>query len=218
MWEETIKVGILGGTFNPLHNGHIELGQSVLNQFNLDRILYVLSAKPPHKSDVTVAPVTNRWDMLQIGLASYPCLCPSDIEMKRKDLSWTITTVEYLMAENSKNSLYFISGSEGFLKIQTWKNYRRLLSLIYFIVIIRRPEDVPKIKNLVQKEKTPILNDCNLGSDFPKCGIFIHRYESDLLSLSSTHIRALRRENKPIHEFVNNGVLQYIERYRLYEG
>ena len=101
------KIGLLGGTFNPIHKGHVELGLKVLGTFKLNRILYILSAKPPHKNKLNLAPTRLRWKMLKKALEPYPQLVPCDIEMNRPNYSWTYDTIEALRKEYQNNSLLY---------------------------------------------------------------------------------------------------------------
>ena len=114
---KTNRIGLLGGTFNPVHEGHIQLGLKIRQEFQLDQILYILSAHPPHKKYRDMVPAALRWKMLKIALKPYPQLVPCDLEMKRTNDSWTIDTIQELKLQYPDHRLFFISGSEGFLKI-----------------------------------------------------------------------------------------------------
>ena len=119
------KTGLLGGTFNPVHRGHIELGLKIKAAFGLDRILYILSAQPPHKKRQAMPAAELRLAMLKAALLPHPGLLPCDLELRRRGESWTIDTIRELKAAQPDECFYFITGSEGFLKIRTWKEYRR---------------------------------------------------------------------------------------------
>ena len=90
------RIGLLGGTFNPIHNGHIDLGLRIINSFDLSNILYILSANPPHKNNSQVVSTPLRWEMLTTALKPYKKLTPCDIEMQSPLPSWTINTVSKL--------------------------------------------------------------------------------------------------------------------------
>jgi nicotinate-nucleotide adenylyltransferase len=208
------KIGLLGGTFNPVHLGHIELGKRVLMAFNLDRILYILSANPPHKNPVDLPPAPIRWEMLNRALSSYPNLVPCDVEMKRSSPSWTYQTVTVLKSLYSKQDLCFMSGSEGFLKIKTWKNYRMLLSTICFIVILRKKGHKEKVQTLLQEENVPVCQNRDVQPDTP-C-IRFYSYESDTLQLSSTLIREKIRRSEPVNQLVSGEVWKFMKENKLY--
>ncbi len=215
------RVGLLGGTFNPIHLGHIDLGRQIREAFHLDKILYILSAQPPHKKEMNVVPPELRWKMLQEALSPFPELEPCDIEMKRPTWSWTIDTVNQLIEENPNTDFFFISGSEGFLKIKTWKEYKALLATLSFIIVLR----VPDHKDAV----TALLNEENLeprletpGPDAPEAqqsekGFYLYTYSSDKLFISSTLIRKKVQAAEPVDELVDEKVKHIMEEYNLYE-
>ena len=208
------KVGLLGGTFNPVHRGHVELGAQILQAFKLDEILYVLSAQPPHKMDQSVAPVDLRWRMLEVALAPHAGLVPCDIERKRRRPSWTIETVETLKRLYPKSEFYFISGSEGFLKIRTWKNHRRLLALVSFIVLLRRSEHRERVDRLLAEEGIPLC-----GREKPAAArncVLFHRYSSKYLHLSSTQIRGKIGRGEDVEDLVPEGVYGMMKENKLY--
>jgi nicotinate-nucleotide adenylyltransferase len=208
------KIGILGGTFNPVHNGHIDLGLRVKTHFGLHSIRYILSAKPPHKEGNAVAPVPLRWEMLRLGLKPYPGLIPDDIEIKRGDYSWTIDTVRELTSLYPDSHLYFISGSEGFLKIPTWKNYKKLFEMINFIVVLRSPDHAIQVSALLESEGITAVPQGGPEDENPS--VYFFSYESEFLGLSSTKIRGMRREGRKLDRFVNIKVKEIIEENDLY--
>lgn len=197
------RTGLLGGTFNPIHRGHIELGLQILRAYHLDNILYILSAHPPHKTHIDLAPAEARWEMLTRALKPYPQLTPCDIEMKRPTLSWTIDTVSQLKMKSPDTQFFFISGSEGFLKIRTWKDYKTLLHTLPFIVVLRDPAHAPAVETLLNEEKVE--------------GAYLFSYESDKMDISSTLIREKIKQSQPIDGLVEAEVKKIMEEYKLYE-
>jgi len=208
------RIGLLGGTFNPIHNGHIEIGKRIQEIFDLEQVLYILSANPPHKKDVVHTPARLRWKMLESALIPYPALTPCDVEMKRSRPSWTIKTIRVLKKTFSDKSLYFISGSEGFLKIKTWKNYRQLFNSVFFIVLLRKPSHLGSIRDLLESEHIPCSLDSGSIPDLP--GVYIHTYQSSQLQISSTRIRQRIRLNRSVAQLVPKEVLKIIEENDLY--
>lgn len=197
------RTGLLGGTFNPVHRGHIELGLQIQKAFQLDKILYILAANPPHKTNLNLAPMEIRWEMLTMALKPFPQLEPCDIEMKRCTMSWTIDTINELKKKYPDTDFFFISGSEGFLKIRTWKNYKSLLHMLPFIVVLREPEHSSAVQELVKEEKEE--------------HVYLYSYKSDKLAISSTLIREKIKHAQSINDMVAEEVKKIMEVYKLYE-
>lgn len=217
------RIGLLGGTFNPIHRGHIELGLTVREAFQLDKILYILSARPPHKKSGGMVTADLRWEMLTRVLERFPMLEPCDIEMKRSLDSWTVDTVEELYEKYPGNVFYFISGSEGFLKIRSWKNYKTLLARVPFIVVLRKPGHREQVENLVKAEGImPYSYEEGNKPGNPKTEdhapcVYIFSYSSDKLRISSTLIRQRVKFAEPVADFVDEEVKKIMEEYNLYE-
>jgi len=210
------NIGLLGGTFNPVHTGHVEIGLNILHDFKLDEIYYILSAYPPHKSEKKVIKAELRWEMLVKALDQYERLVPCDVEMKRISPSWTIDTVNSFLQKYPDCNFYFICGSEGFLNITTWKNYKKLLELLPFIVLIRQEEHVEKIISLADKEKIRVCFNQKKEYDLPV--IFIYRYKSKNLNISSTLVRNNSKTKKSVNGLVAKEVEQIMKEYNLYES
>lgn len=208
------RIGLLGGTFNPVHRGHIELGLKVREAFGLDRILYVLSARPPHKQSRKIPGATVRFRMLEKALKPYPELVPCDLETKRPEPSWTVDTITELKALFPGDRFYFITGSEGFLKIRTWKEYRRVLESVSFIIVVRRADHLRKVEAILREEAVSFTVGRKPAPAFP--GAYIYQYPSSHLTLSSTIIRRRIR----LHQDVSGVVDQknIAEVYKLYEN
>lgn len=201
------RVGILGGTFNPIHCGHIELGLQIRQAFQMDRILYILSAHPPHKTSLKVVPMELRWKMLERALKPFPQLVPCDLEMKRRTKSWTIDTIKELKTKYRETQFYFISGSEGFLRIRTWKDYQTLLHSLPFIVVLRKAGHRQAVEGL--------LKELSL---MPPPTVHIFSYESDKLAISSTLIREKIKQSQQVDGFVEEEVKKIMEEHKLYES
>lgn len=210
------RIGLLGGTFNPIHLGHIELGLKIRTAFQLDKVLYVLSAKPPHKQQEKIPPAPIRWKMLNKALDPFPELVPCDIEMRRPNYSWTCQTIQELKREYPDDFFYFISGSEGFLRIRTWKNYKELLTSLSFIVILRAEKDKEKVEVLLKEENLTPCFDIKCLTGTPT--IYIYSYYSDKLSISSTLIRKKRSLSEEVDDLVDTEVKKIMLEYKLYEA
>ena len=209
-----LKTGILGGTFNPVHHGHVELGLKILNAYSLDRVLYILSANPPHKNHGNVVDQDLRWRMLTLALEARKELVPCDIEMKRRGFSYTIQTIKELKTLYPEDEFYFISGSEGFLKIRTWKRYKDLLRAVSFIVVLRKEEHRATIERLLAEESVPLIGEP--AASGATMGVRLFSYQSSRLSISSTLVRGRLMERETVDGLVDENVKKVIEEYRLY--
>lgn len=209
------KTGLLGGTFNPVHHGHIELGLRIQQAFGLDRVLYILSARPPHKKRQALPPAELRLAMLRAALKPHPGLEPCDLELRRKGFSWTIDTLRELKAAHAGERFYFITGSDGFLKIRTWKEYRQVLREVLFIIVLRSRRHRAPVERLLREEGVPLRAEGSEGQEPP--GAFLHSYVSDYLELSATAIRRKRCHGQDVSPYVEKNVHKIMEEIKLYE-
>lgn len=132
------RIGLFGGTFNPIHWGHLRAADEVLKRYPLDRIYFIPSATPPHKAPDVLAGAADRLEMIRLAIADYPLFRASDVEVSRPGPSFTIDTVHYYKSNfPEETDLYLIMGFDTFLEIHTWKSYHDLFKLISFIVMAR---------------------------------------------------------------------------------
>jgi len=131
------RIGLLGGTFNPVHNGHLHIAGAVLRRLHLDSVLFIPVGIPPHKENQEIAPAHHRMAMLRLALMGIPAFGSCDFEIKQAGPSFTINTLEALKSDYPKDHLYFIIGMDAFSQIKTWMKPERLLSLCNFVVLAR---------------------------------------------------------------------------------
>ena len=153
------RIGLLGGTFNPVHRGHIELGLRVREAFGLDRVLYILSARPPHKPIRSIPDAAVRFRHAGKGAeAPSRAGCRATWKSAAEQPSWTIDTILELKERFPGDLFYFITGSEGFLKIRTWKEYRNVLESVQFIIVLRRHDHGQKVERILKDEAVPVIH------------------------------------------------------------
>jgi nicotinate-nucleotide adenylyltransferase len=202
------KIGIMGGTFNPIHNGHLVTAQEALSQFDLDRVIFIPTGNPPHKTGQEIADSEDRYIMTVIATSSNSNFFVSRIEIDRGKKSYTIDTVRQLRKKYGKgSSLYFITGADAILEILTWKNTDEIISLCKFIAATRPGYDMTRIEDL---KKKLFSGD---ESSYKK----IYVMEIPALSISSTDIRNRVRSGRPIDYLVPEGVCNYILKHGLYK-
>ncbi len=202
------KIGIMGGTFNPIHNGHLVTAQEALSQFKLDKVIFIPTGNPPHKIENEVASAEDRYIMTVIATSSNSNFFVSRMEIDRKGKSYTIDTARQLRKIYGKNSLlYFITGADAILEILTWKNTGEIVSLCKFIAATRPGYNLSRIEDLRKRL-------------FGKAGAAdkkIYVMEIPALSISSTDIRNRVRHKRPIDYLLPEGVSNYILKHGLYK-
>lgn len=202
------KIGIMGGTFNPIHNGHLVTAQEALSQFKLDKVIFIPTSNPPHKIENEVASAEDRYIMTVIATSSNSNFFVSRMEIDRKGKSYTIDTVRQLRKIYGKNSLlYFITGADAILEILTWKNTGEIVSLCKFIAATRPGYNLSRIEDLRKRLSG------KAGATDKK----IYVMEIPALSISSTDIRNRVRHNRPIDYLLPEGVSNYILKHGLYK-
>lgn len=212
-----MRIGILGGTFDPIHLGHLRVAEEVGEEMGLERVYLIPSASPPHKDTKPVTPFPHRFAMTRLAAAESPLLEATDMEGRRRGLSYSIETLkEFRALFESDLELFYIIGMDAFLEIESWKDYARLFDHAHFVVI-RRPGVSPE-------RLDPFLR--NLGPGFrdgPATGTFVAPsgnllipMEATLLEISSTRIRQRVAEGKSIRFLVSDAVRSYIVEERLY--
>lgn len=218
------RIGLFGGTFDPIHMGHLQAAKLVKNGYGLDSILFIPSAIPPHKQRSRVTNAIDRLEMLRLALVDSTDFLISDTELKRKGPSYTIDTVRRFISIYPKTTIfYFIIGHDAFLEIDTWKAYIPLFSEIPFIVLIR-PEmgqtDVGlKVIDTYLKSKISAAYqyDTEKSCYFHSIKQPLHIFSSDLLQISSTDIRERVLKKRAIDDVVPESVIQFISDRGLYQ-
>ncbi|MBT9131609.1 nicotinate-nucleotide adenylyltransferase [candidate division NPL-UPA2 bacterium Unc8] len=192
-----MRIGIMGGTFNPIHYGHLVVAAEAGDQFKLDNIVFIPSGTPPHKDSSDIAPAKARYEMTRLATRSNPLFSISSLEIERGGKSYSVETVERLLAAYGKEAqIYFIVGVDSMLEIESWKNVDELLKLCEFIVALRPGFNVEEINPAVRK-RSHIMK-------IPEIGI------------SATDVRKRIKEGKSIRYLVTLEVEEYIRRYSLY--
>ncbi len=221
-----MNIGLFGGTFNPFHNGHIEIIKYVADKFALKKVFFIPCSIPPHKGQQNLASAKNRFDMVNQSLKSLPGhneFFASDIELNREGLSYTIDTIkEIKKKEDSGSQCFLIMGTDAFFDIQTWKNFKEIFDEICVILMLRKQEIGQK--KLLQKTEAFIKNNISdsykMNSDKD---MFTHSEKNNILiahvpkiDISSTMIRKLIRQGSSISNLTPPSVSKQIYDKGLY--
>jgi len=219
------KIGLFGGTFNPIHLGHLRAAMEAGINFDLDPVLMIPSARTPHKDTENVAPAEDRLEMTRLATASTPGLAVSDAEFARKGPSYTVETIEQLQKKlGTDTRLHLIIGLDAFREYDTWHRYRDLFRIIPIIVLLRpdmKATTLSKTKELLEKHLTLTISDQYCFESSPPRFIHprlqtVYILEVTRLDISSSRIRRLIKEGVPIRFLVPERVEQYIQERGLY--
>jgi nicotinate-nucleotide adenylyltransferase len=192
-----LKTGIFGGTFNPVHNGHLLNCSFVREKFGLERIILIPARMPVHKSCADIVSPAHRLKMLSIAVSPFPGLEVSSIEIDREQPSYTVITLSELMADDASLKPALIIGSDSFNELDTWREYREILKLADIIVISRPGSSALRKDILALSDK-------------------IFSAENPCHDISSTEIRRRIRNGKNVDEMLPKGVIEYIHNKGLY--
>ncbi|MBU1061427.1 MAG: nicotinate-nucleotide adenylyltransferase [Candidatus Omnitrophica bacterium] len=193
-----MRIGILGGTFDPIHQGHLYLAVRVLDKLSLNKIIFIPTNIPPHKKNVGITAPRHRYNMVRLGIADNRKFAASDIEIKRKGRSYSIETLRQLKERYPPSTeIFFITGSDSLNDLDQWKNITEIMRLCKFVVV-KRPAF--KIKNAPS-----FIRD--------HCFILLSIRAKDI---SSTDIRNRIKSHQSISRLVPESVNKYIEQYGLY--
>lgn len=218
-------IGLFGGTFNPVHLGHLRTASEVKEELNLDQIVLIPSALPPHKKPDQMASAPDRLEMLRIAVQDNPDFRVSDIELMRQGPSFTIDTVYHFKSLYQDNArLFFIIGSDAFLELTTWKSHIELLRLIPFVVMMRpvsgcnsTASGLNIFREFVLQKISPeyAWSDTKNCYDHPSLSP-IYICDVTPLDISSTRIRQLIHNHRSVRYLIPEKVEKFIQAKGLY--
>ena len=201
----TIRTGVFGGTFNPIHYGHLMMAEDAREAFALDEVIWVPAGLPPHKRDADLVSSEHRYALIERAIEGHPAFRISDIEMRRPGPSYTVDTLRQLQQDLPGRDWHFIIGADTLLELHAWKDIASLLGLCRFIPVARpgtsreiRAEDL----SLPAPAARQLVNDLVAGH---------------LVGISSTEIRQRVRTGRSIRYLVPPAVAAYIAERHLYQ-
>jgi nicotinate-nucleotide adenylyltransferase len=198
-----MRIGILGGTFNPIHLGHLIIAQDAMEQVGLDRVKFIPSATPPHKTPDHLVAAKHRLRMVKLAIRGNERFEADDMEIKRAGKSYSVDTLTTLRRRHPQSEFYFIIGSDSLRELHLWRDISGLAKLCTFVTVARpgfKPEHALKAKvdpALVRKIQRHIIH-------------------AHLCDIASRDIRARVARRQPIHYLVPDAVGRYIARHKLY--
>jgi nicotinate-nucleotide adenylyltransferase len=212
-----IRIGIFGGTFNPIHLGHLRSAEEVREAQGLDRILFIPSASPPHKGARDLAGAAHRLAMVKLAIAGNPHFRASSIELQRDGRSYSIDTLRLLRQRQPRAQFAFILGLDAFQEIGTWKEYRSLFGLCEFIVTSRPQYRAVRLRALlpVAARGEFCYSPDGLSLEHRSGHRVVYQRISDF-AISASAIRERLRAGASIRYLVHESVSRYIARHHLY--
>lgn len=187
------RIGIFGGTFDPIHNGHLAMAQIAREEMQLNRIVFVPSHFPPHKSSKGVVPAVDRLKMVKLAIQGNAYFRVTDFEVNRSGRSYSIDTLKHFQNKFKKSRLYFIIGGDAYAILNKWKSIKSILKIAEFIVV-NRPGYMQK-------------------SGLIKC----HHVIMPGIDISSSYVRQRLKEKKEVRYWVPGPVADYIKKNKLYQ-
>ncbi len=192
-----MKLGLMGGTFNPIHIGHLKIASKVLDIFDLKKVIFIPSGNPPHKNRGEIIDASHRLKMIKLAVSNYKRFEVSDIEIKRKGESYTLDTIRQIKETyGGETDIYFIAGTDSALDLPNWKDPLKILSLSHFVAV-ERPGF--SLKRIDEKYRKRIITVGGISID-----------------MSSSDIRKRIKEGRPIKSLIPKDVEEYIRENRLY--
>jgi len=200
----TLRIGLMGGTFDPIHVAHLVAAEAALEQHRLDRVVFIPTGQPPHKPTDRLTPAEHRYQMVALATASNPRFEVSRVELERPGLSYTVDTLDRLrLLYPPGTDFFFITGTDAILSVETWREPERLFSLCRFIAAGRpgfsRRETESELRRLEEKFGATILE-----------------VECPALAVSSSDLRRRVAEGRSIRYLVPELVEAYIQKHGLY--
>ncbi len=200
----SLNIGLMGGTFDPIHVGHLVTAEEARQQFNLDYVVFVPAGIPPHKDEKTISLPEHRYLMTSLAVMSNPSFFVSRLEIDKKNPTYTIDTVRHFACGKEQGvEVFFITGADAILEIFTWKDYEELLRLCTFIAVSRPGYSLDRFYE-------------SLDRSCPEMRQKVHLLEIPALAVSSTFIRERVTLSKTIKYLTPEPVEQYIRKHGLY--
>ncbi len=214
-----LRLGVFGGTFDPIHLGHLRAAEEALDMLSLDEMLFVPAALPPHKPGRKIVPFESRWDMLRLAIADNSRFRLSDIEKRMSGKSYTVHSLTKLHEENPGAEIFFLVGRDAFFEMDTWYKYEDIFRLAG-IAVLGRPEcgNLEILDILSQKVSAlykVVSEDGEIGHPELRS---VYGLRNTLMDISSTRIRELAAEGRSVRYLVPDSVLGYIVGNRLYHA
>jgi nicotinate-nucleotide adenylyltransferase len=194
-----MRIGLMGGTFDPIHHGHLVAAEEARVALDLDRVMFVPAGRPWQKERADVSPAEDRYAMTRLATEDNTAFEVSRIELEREGPTYTVDTLRSMRSSEPGAELYFITGADATLEILTWKNAEETLGLATFVAVSRPGHELAKLESLGYGDRVVVL-------------------EIPALAISSTDIRVRVAAGRPIRYLLPEPVRTYVEEHGLYRA
>ncbi len=211
-------IGIMGGTFNPVHFGHLRAAEEVAESLLLAKMIFMVAAQPPHKSEEGLVAFGHRYRMLELAVAGNPLFAVSDLEHRRAGKSYSVETLTQLHTHHAEGEeLYFVLGLDAFVELPTWKNYRELFALCHFVVVGRPGYSSTSLETMLKSQvSNEYCFDHQVDGFIHPSQHNVYYREVTLLDISSSAVRNLLAKGHSVRYLVPEKVGTYVYRQGLY--
>ncbi|MBN2645739.1 MAG: nicotinate-nucleotide adenylyltransferase [Desulfuromonadaceae bacterium] len=214
-----MRTGIFGGSFDPIHRGHLTIAHEMMRSCELDRILFIPAPAPPHKTRQKLTPFHHRLAMTRLAVADCPAFSVSDLEAQRQGKSYSIDTLRQLHRHHPEDEFFLLIGMDSFLAFDSWKNYADFFPLCHLVVALRPGSSFePQSGRLPVALAPHFCYDSQLGAYRHASGNRLFFLEETFCPVSSTEVRQRLKEHRSVADMIPAGVLDYIVRYHLYSN
>jgi nicotinate-nucleotide adenylyltransferase len=216
--EAPLRLGLFGGTFNPMHYGHLRSAEEVCEALALTRLQFIPAGHPPHKTAQGITPFEVRLEMSRLAVGDHPVMSVSDVEGRRPGRSYSIDTLREIRREvGPAGELYFILGLDAMFEIATWKDFKELFTLSHFVVLDRPGYDRRRLAEVLLREVHPGFQPLPGGRGFRHpSGQKVVLQETTLMDISGTGIREKVRQGRSIRYLLPEAVQKYIIVHKLF--
>ncbi|MCR4955872.1 MAG: nicotinate-nucleotide adenylyltransferase [Lachnospiraceae bacterium] len=198
-----MRIGIMGGTFNPIHNGHLLIAENAYHQFHLDKILFMVAGNPPHKTNLTVVDSSHRCQMVKEAILNVPYFELDEREVHNQRLSYTYLTLTELKQSHPEDEFFFIMGADSLLYFEKWRNPEIILEKATVLIAVRDMVDSDKVLSTA-KEITK------------KLGGTMDLIQTPMFDVSSNNIRSRIANKDTVRYLLPDSVIDYIKKNNLY--
>jgi nicotinate-nucleotide adenylyltransferase len=214
-----MKWGLFGGTFDPIHFGHLRAAEEMMDIFKLNRIIFVPSSRPPHKLEAEITSFYHREQMVRMAIDGNVSFSFSDVENLRAGKSYSVETVEYILNKYMEDlELYFVIGQDAFHAITTWRDWEKLLLLSNFAVMTRPGYENKGLENILTKDfAARFVYDKEIDGFKGPTGHAIYFRHTTFLDISSSRMRSMVQTGNSLRYLTPDNVRNYIIKNSLYK-